>query len=201
MEPAAKIQVTVEEYLAFEEGSLEKHELLHGEIVAMSGASPKHNAISINVSHALMTRLAPRRCAVLNSDQRIHVEDTGLFTYADVSVTCDRPRFHPKFPANFVNPKVIVEVLSPSTEGYDRGAKFAHYQRIASLAEYVLVSQDEPRVDHYRRLETGQWILTVSEGAAAVVSFPALGCEVPLSEIYENLDLYDPPPDEPVASA
>jgi Uma2 family endonuclease len=196
MEPAAQIPMTAEEYLEREERSLEKHELIHGEMVAMSGGSPKHNAISVNVSHALMNRLAARRCAVLSSDQRIHVEGTGLFTYADVPVTCDRPRFHPKHRDNFINPRVIVEVLSPSTEGYDRGAKFAHYQRISSLAEYVLVSQDEPRVDHYRRLETGQWILTVSEGASAVVVLPALGCEVPLAEIYENLDLYDPPPGE-----
>jgi Uma2 family endonuclease len=191
MRPAQQIRATEEEYLALERTGLDKHELLHGEIVAMAGGSPKHNAITSNVSRALGNRVAARGCLVFSSDQRIHIEGTGLYTYADVSVTCDKPRFHPKHPDNLLNPKVIVEVLSGSTEGYDHGAKFAHYQRLASLAEYVLVAQDERRVDHYRRLETGQWLLTVHEGDAAVVALPALGCEVSFGEIYENVERLD----------
>ena len=122
--------------------------------------------------------------------------ETGLYTYADVSVVTERPRFHPKFPDNLVNPAVVFEVLSGSTEAYDRGANFGHYRRIPSLAEYVLVAQDEPHIDHYRRLETGQWLLTEYEGGATVAVFPALGCEIPLGEIYQNVDLLDPPDPE-----
>ncbi|MEO7329707.1 MAG: Uma2 family endonuclease [Minicystis sp.] len=184
-------RVTEDEYLARERRSLDKHELIHGVVVAMAGASPKHNAIALNVGAALKNRLRGRRCCVFNSDQRINIEATGLYTYADTSTTCERPQFHPKYQDNLLNPQVIVEVLSKAAEAYDRGAKFAHYQRIASLAEYVLVSQAERRVDHYRRIESGQWILTVYEGDAAIIAFPALGCEVPLSELYEDTDLLD----------
>ena len=198
MEPAERTRATEEEYLLRERASRDKHELIHGEIVAMPGGSPKRNAITSNVNRALGNRLASRRCLVFSSDQRIHVEGTGLYTYADVSVLTDRPRFHPKYADNLLNPTVIFEVLSGSTEGYDRGAKFAHYRRISSLAEHVLVAQDDHRVDHYRRIETGQWLLTVYEGDAAVVAFPALGCEVPLAEMYENVDLLEP--DESPAS-
>ena len=191
MEPAERFRATEEEYLAQERKSLDKHAFTGGEIVAMAGGSAKHNAITANVTHSLKARLGPRRCIVFSSDQRIHVEGTGLYTYADVSATCERPRMHAKHPDNLVNPKVIVEVLSDSTEGYDRGPKFAHYQHIATLEEYVLVSQREHRVDHYRRLETGQWLLTVHAGDSAVVAFPAFDCLVPLTEIYENIDLLD----------
>jgi Uma2 family endonuclease len=201
MQPARRTLVTEEAYLERERQSLDKHELIQGEIVAMPGGSPKHNAIAMNLGRALGNRLAARRCLVFSSDQRIHVEATGLYTYADVSVVTERPRFHPKFPDNLVNPTVVFEVLSGSTEAYDRGAKFAHYRRIPSLAEYVLVAQDERRLDHYCRIETGQWLLTEYEGDATVAAFPALGCEIPLGEVYQNVDLLDPPDPEAAGSA
>lgn len=119
------------------------------------------------------------------------MEATGLFTYPDVTVVCNAPRFHSKGRDTLVNPRVLVEVLSSSTEAYDRGAKLAHYQSISSLEEYVLVSQTNERVEHYRRLETGQWLLTVSEGGEAVLVLPGLGCEIPLAEIYEGTELLD----------
>lgn len=190
MEPAEQLRYTAEEYLALEEKSLEKHELIHGERIAMAGASAKHNAIAANVLRALGNRLAARRCLVFGSDQRVHIEETGLFTYPDVTVTCERPRFHPQHRDNLINPQVIVEVLSPSTADHDRAAKFAHYRHLASFVEYLLVAQDDHRVDHYRRLETGQWIFTPYEGESVVV-LPALSCEIPLAEIYENVDLLD----------
>jgi Uma2 family endonuclease len=126
-------------------------------------------------------------CAVFTSDQRLHVEATGIFTYPDVSVACG-PRFHPKHRDNLVNPTLIVEVLSKSTEAYDRGAKFAHYQTLPSLTDYVLVSQRERRIEHFRRLDTGQWLLTVHQGDDAVLKLPALGCEIPLADIYSGTD-------------
>ncbi|MCC6552512.1 MAG: Uma2 family endonuclease [Polyangiaceae bacterium] len=191
MSAAAPALFTEDEYLDRERRSETKSELLHGVIVAMAGASPKHNAIVMNLGAALKLRLKGRRCLVFPSDQRVHVEATGLFTYPDVTVVCDKPRLHPKDRDTLLNPKVVVEVLSSSTEAYDLGAKFAHYQSIRSFEEYVLVTQSGKRVEHFRRIETGQWLLTVSEGDDSVLVLPALGCEIPLSEIYENADILD----------
>jgi Uma2 family endonuclease len=183
--------VTADEYLERERRSETKHELVHGVAVAMAGGTPKHNAIAANVIGALKQRLRGRRCVVFPSDQRVHVAATGLFTYPDVTVVCDTPRFHPNGRDTLINPRLVAEVLSSSTEAYDRGAKFAHYPSIASLEEYVLVSQTSERVEHYRRLETGQWLLTVNEGGDTVLVLPGLGCEIGLAEIYEGLELLD----------
>jgi Uma2 family endonuclease len=182
--------LTADEYLERERERETKHELVDGVEVARAGGSPKHDAIAGNVIIALGMRLRGR-CLVFPSDQRVHVEATGLFTYPDVTVVCGAPKLHPNGRDTLLNPRVLVEVLSTSTEAYDRGAKFAHYQSIGSLEEYVLVSQAEKRVEHFRRLETGQWLLTVAEGQEATLVLPALGCEVGLAEIYEGIELLD----------
>jgi Uma2 family endonuclease len=182
--------VTADEYIARERRSQTKNELIHGTIVAMAGASPKHNAIAANVIIALGASLKGGPCSVLTSDQRVHVEETDLYTYPDVTVVCDKPQFHPKYPDTLLNPKVIVEVLSDSTQEYDRGPKFAHYRRLPSFEEYLCVSQSEKRVEHSRRLETGQWLLTEHKGDDAVVALTALGCELRLADIYENADRF-----------
>jgi Uma2 family endonuclease len=196
MDAAERIRFTEDEYLALEARAETKSELINGEIVAMAGASPKHNALAMNVGAALRQRFRERqaRCVVYSSDQRVNVPETGLYTYPDVTITCGGARFHPKQPATLVNPRVIVEVLSRSTEGYDRGPKFAHYQMTPSLVEYVLVSQNERRIDHFRRLESGQWLLTICQGDEAVLDLPALECQIPLAEIYDQTD--DLPTDE-----
>jgi Uma2 family endonuclease len=194
MQPAGR--TSAREYLERERGSETKHELVNGIVVAMAGASPRHNAIVGNVIGLLRQVLRDRPCLVLASDQRVHVESTGLYTYPDATVICERARFHADDSDTLLNPTVILEVLSPSTEAYDRGAKFAHYRSIASLQECVLVSQPERRVEHYRRLESGQWILTEYVGDEAKVALPALACETPLAELYaktELLDDADPP--------
>jgi Uma2 family endonuclease len=191
---AEQILVTEDDYLEYELRSEAKHELIHGVIVAMAGASREHNAIAGNIVRVLGALLKERRCLVFPSDQRVHVEATGLFTYPDVSVACDGLRFHPKNRDTLLNPCLLVEVLSDSTEAYDRGAKFAHYRAIPSLLEYVLVSQHEHRIEHYRRLDTGQWVLTVYEGDAAAADLPALGCALSLAEVYDKLDLLAPTP-------
>jgi Uma2 family endonuclease len=181
--------VTEDDYLELERRAEAKHELINGVILAMAGASPVHNAIAGNIARALGTLLKNRRCLVFPSDQRVHVEATGLYTYPDVTVACDELRFHPKDRDTLLNPRLIVEVLSDATEAYDRGAKFGDYRTIPSLLEYVLVSQHEHRIEHYRRLDTGQWVLTTSDGDAASVALPALGCELPVAEVYAKLDL------------
>ena len=126
-------------------------------------------------------------------DQRVHVPATGLFAYPDLTVVCGGPQLHPDDDHTILNPVVLVEVLSDSTEGYDRGAKFAHYQGIASLEEYVLVSTREKRVEHYRRQggeQSGQWLLTVCVGASGRIAFPALGGDVALADVYEKTDAF-----------
>ncbi len=188
MQPAPKHRVSPAEYLALERASETKHELVNGEIVAMSGASPLHNLLSMNLGRRLGELVAARPCVVLASDQRVHVPATGLFAYPDLTVVCGRPELHPEDDHTLVNPRVLVEVLSDSTEAYDRGARFAHYQSIASLEEYVLVSTREKRVEHHRRQGLGQWLLTVHVGQGARVAFPALGGDVSLESIYEKVE-------------
>jgi Uma2 family endonuclease len=181
-------RVSAAEYLALERGSATKHELVNGEIMAMSGASPLHNLVAMNLGRRLAELLGAKPRVVLSSDQRVHVPATGLFAYPDLTVVCGPLELHPDDDHTLLNQKVIVEVLSDSTEGYDRGAKFAHYQSITSLEEYVLVSTREKRIEHYRHQGSGQWLLTVLVGDQAHVAFPALGGEVPVSSVYEKVE-------------
>jgi Uma2 family endonuclease len=183
------VATTEDEYLELERRSETKNELINGQIVAMAGASFEHNDIAANVLTALRVLLRGKGCRAVGSDQRVHVPATGLFTYPDVTVVCGKPEFHPKDQDTLTNPRVLVEVLSDSTERYDRGAKFAHYRSIPSFVEYVLVAQDEPRVEHFRRVETEQWLLTVYRGEGARVELRALGCELPVAELYEGVVL------------
>jgi len=189
MQPAERHLYTEAEYLARERAAEAKSELVHGEIFAMAGGKPRHNALAWNIGAAIRARLMAGKspCVGFNSDQRVHVEATGLYTYPDVTISCG-PRFHPEHTDTLLNPTVIVEVLSRSTEAYDRGAKFAHYQSSPGFAEYVLVSQNERRIEHYRRIESGQWLLTVLQGDEAVLELPVLGCSIPLGEIYAGTD-------------
>jgi Uma2 family endonuclease len=183
-----------DEYLALERASSRKHEFVNGEAVAMAGGSPRHALIANNVGGELRARLRGGPCRVFQSDLSVHVAATGLYTYPDVTVVCGTPRLHPKDGRSVLNPKVVVEVLSASSEAYDRGAKFAHYQRLPDIAEYVLVAQDQRRVEHYRRLDTGQWLLTTREGEGEV-ELPALGVVLALDEVYAGVE--DLPAEEP----
>jgi Uma2 family endonuclease len=188
VQPAPKHRVSSAEYLAVERASETKHELVNGVILAMSGASPVHNLVTMNLGGRLRELVGAKPRVVLSSDQRVHVPATGLFAYPDLTVVCGPLELHPEDDHTLLNPKVIVEVLSDSTEAYDRGAKFAHYQSIVSLEEYVLVSTRERRVEHYRRQESGQWLLTVHVGDESRVAFPALGGDVSLSSVYEKVE-------------
>jgi Uma2 family endonuclease len=186
------LRISPAEYVAMERGSQQKHEYLCGQVLAMAGATPKHNLVCGNLIGALRDRLRSRRCAVMPSDQHVYVATTELGTYPDVTVVCDRAKYHPDFPQSVVNPSVLVEVLSPSTEAYDRGAKFDHYAHLASLREYVLVATDRFAVDHFLREADGTWRLTTVRGLEGVVRLPSLDVSVTLAEIYENLDVVAP---------
>lgn len=191
-QPAHAQLLTPIEYLALERSSEQKHEYLSGRIFAMAGASPKHNLVCGNLIGALRERLRARPCAVMPSDQHVYVEATGLGTYPDVTVLCDKAKHHPDFPQSLVNPSILVEVLSPSTEAYDRGAKFDHCARLDTLREYVLVATDRFAVDHYVRDVDGTWRLTQSRSLEGSLRLACVDATVPLSEIYENLELVAP---------
>ncbi|MBX3186400.1 MAG: Uma2 family endonuclease [Labilithrix sp.] len=177
------------EYLALEAASDQKHEFVDGAIVAMAGASPAHNALAANVTVALGLLARGKGCVTLTSDQRIHVPATGLYTYADVLVACGERRYKGGAPPSLLNPTVIVEVTSSSTEDYDRGKKFLSYQSIAELCDYVLVSHHERRIDHYRRGDRGEWIVTTHTADDARVSLSGLDGSFAVSEIYDGVDL------------
>lgn len=147
------------EYLAFDAASETKHEYVNGEVFAMAGGTINHSALAMAIGTALSIALRDRACRVLSSDARVRVKATGMATYPDVTVVCKSIDVDPDDPHSMLNPALIVEVLSESTEAYDRGAKAAHYRQIPSLREYVLVSQGEPLIEVYRRNERDRWEL------------------------------------------
>ncbi|UJR79420.1 Uma2 family endonuclease [Sandaracinus amylolyticus] len=186
-------RVSESEYLALERTSVEKHEYVNGEMFAMAGGTPLHAAIAANLAGALRNALRGKPCGVASSDLRVHVRSTGLYTYPDLTVVCGRVELHPEDDTVITNPTLIVEVLSKTTEAYDRGAKFAHYEHIPSLAEYLLVSADARRLEHYRRLDTGQWLRTVvdaNDTPEGTLELPTLAARIAIADILEGLAIF-----------
>ena len=177
---------TEAEYLALERVSDRKHEFLAGSIVAMAGARPPHNVLAANVTSALVVLSRHGACVTMTSDQRVHVPATGLYAYPDVTVACGERKYGDKEPPSLLNPSLLVEVTSDSTEDYDRSTKFLHYQAIPSLQEYVIVSHRERRVDHFRRLENGPW-LNITLRGEATVEVPLLGGSLELNDLYAGV--------------
>jgi len=180
---------TPQEYLALERKAEHRSEYFAGEIFAMSGASERHNLIALNVAASLHAQFRNRSCKVYASDMRVKVSATGLYTYPDVVALCGEPQFDDEQKDTLLNPTVIIEVLSPSTEAYDRGDKFGHYRKLASLAEYVLISQDKPHVEHYVRQPDNQWLLSEASSLQDSVQLPSINCTLVLAEIYEKVEL------------
>ena len=185
---AARTYLTPEEYLAFERKATTKHEYLNGQIVAMSGASFAHNFLTMNTANQLYNQLIGGECQVATSDMRVKVTQIDSYFYPDVVVVCGEPRAEDDTFDTLLNPTVVVEVLSPSTEVYDKGEKFEHYQQIASLKEYVLISQDKIRVEHYRRQET-EWLQTEFQGLEDVLSLLSISCELRLQDVYRRVEV------------
>jgi Uma2 family endonuclease len=179
--------ITPEEYLEADRKAEFKSEYLDGQVFAMSGASRRHNLIVGKLIVALGVQLHGRPCEVYPSDMRLRVPETGLYTYPDVTVVCGTPELQDGHFDILLNPTVLVEVLSESTERTDRGRKSLHYRRIRSLAQYLLVSQDEPLVESYRRTGEAEWQLTEAVGVDASVTLDSIGCTVELSELYEGI--------------
>ena len=181
---------TEEQYLDFEETALEKSEFYQGRIYAMAGGSYDHATISLNIGGELRSLVKGKECQVSSSDTRVKIPNSSLNTYPDVTVICGKPELHLyNNTQTILNPMLIVEVLSPTTEKYDRGAKFENYKQISTLTDYLLVAQDRAKVEHFVRQSDESWSCTVSEGLDATVKLDSLECELPLSEIYLKVDL------------
>ena len=172
-----------------EGAALEKSEFYRGVMYAMSGANYAHNRVAAGLGGEFRTALKGSGCAAVGSDQRVYVPASGLFTYPDLTVVCGKPEYAPFSPKEtLVNPVVIAEVLSPSTEEYDRGAKFVHYQSIETLRDYLLLSQFAPLVVHYAKQPDGDWLPAVL-GVEDTIRLASIGCSIRVAAIYEDLEL------------
>lgn len=180
------------EYLAIERVAEFKSEFFDGEMFAMAGGSRGHSLIGLNIGSQLRNQLKGR-CVVFNSELKIKIEATGLYTYPDASVVCGPEKYAAETDDVLVNPTLLVEVLSDSTERYDRGKKFEHYRQIPSLREYLLVSQKEPHVELFVRQENNQWLLREAVGLEAKIELPTLEITVALSEIFANVEFVPVP--------
>lgn len=198
--PAVQTRLTPEEYIAFErkalpDGKIIRYEYINGALIGMSGASRAHNLITVNISTGLHSRLRGSRCETYANEMRVATPTTTSYFYPDVVVVCEEPRFEDNVFDILLNPIILVEVLSPSTEVYDRREKFAHYRQLPSLREYVLVAQDKVLVEHYRRqgkqenasIGRQDWIFTDFQELEEILPLTSIQCELPLQEIYERV--------------
>jgi len=183
-----KIRVTADDYLELERKAEVKSEYLNGEIVPMPGVTREHNLISLNIATELRVQLADRPCEVYGIDMRVKVSPTGLYTYPDIVAVCGEPKFEQRNVDSLLNPYLIVEVLSDSTESYDRGRKFAHYRTLDSLKEYLLVSQHECRVEQYLRQPDGKWLYTETTDPNSSLELASIACRLSISRVYHRID-------------
>jgi Uma2 family endonuclease len=177
---------TAEDYLTLERSAPYKSEFHDGQIYAMTCASRKHNLITVNIAGELRSQLKKRPCEAYSNDLRVKAAETHSYYYPDIAVVCGIPQFEDAQLDTLLNPAVLIEVLSPSTEAYDRGGKFAHYRKIATLREYLLVSQDQPIIERYVR-QGDVWILTEAVGLEASVPLESIDCVLSLREVYDKV--------------
>ena len=184
-----KSLLTPEEYLAIERKAETKSEYFAGEIFLMAGASEKHNLIVANLVGEFRMQLKKRPCKVYPSDMRVKIQTTRLYTYPDVVVVCTEPEFEDDRNDTLLNPTLIIEVLSDSTEAYDRGKKFEHYRTLNTLSDYLLVSQDNPRVEYYIRQPDGKWLFSAYNNLQDKIELSSIECALPLVEIYDKVEI------------
>lgn len=185
-QPSARM--TEEEYLAIERAAEFKSEYYDGHMYAMAGASASHAQITGNLTAVLWTALRDKPCGVMPNDLRVRVPPARFYTYPDVAVVCGSMRFADDQKDTLLNPTVLIEALSASTQSRDRGFKFGCYREIESLQEYVLVSQFLPRVEIFRRQQSNQWLFVVSTGLESACTFESVGATIPLSEIHHRIE-------------
>jgi Uma2 family endonuclease len=177
-----------QQYLAIERDAQQKHEYFNGEIFAMTGASERHNLIAVNLVSSIHAQLRGTPCKVYSSDMRLKVSATGLYTYPDVVALCGEAHFDDDQQDTLLNPTMVIEVLSKSTEGYDRGEKFAHYRKIESLTEYLLISQDRYRIEQYVRQPDNQWLMSEVSKLEEGIELPSIKCRLLLSDVYDRIE-------------
>ena len=196
MSALAKPRYTPEQYLERDRKADHRSEYVNGEILAMAEASREHNRITLNIGTSLTIQLRGRSCEPFTSDLRVKGRTTGSYLFPDAVVGCGPLEFEDSSLDILLNPVVIVEVLSPTTEAGDRSWKFAHYRRLPTLTDYVMLSQYQPFAEHYARQSDDQWVLTELSGLEAVLRLPFIGCELPLSAVYERVE-FAPEPEMP----
>jgi len=190
---------TLEEYFKLARESEEKLEYIDGQVVAMAGGTYNHSLICANTVGELRNGLKGKPCQVLESNLRIGIRRAGRYTYPDIPVVCGEPEFDPKDEETITNPRLLIEVLSPSTERSDRGEKFLRYRMLESLQEYVLIAQDRPQVETYYRHPDGGWLLMTYTGLTATIKLRSVDVDLPLSEIYAGVKF--PPEEDPAKPA
>lgn len=183
----AEQHFSIEEYLAAERLAESKSEYWNGLIVAMSGASRSHNIIVVNIAAELRMQLKGRDCEVYAGDMRLRIPSTNFYTYPDVVVVCGQPEFEDSEMDTLLNPTLVVEVLSKSTEDYDRGRKSAYYRSLESLSEYLLVPQDQRPVEQYQRQASHRWMLTQIDDRRSALNLPSIDCRLSLAEVYDKV--------------
>lgn len=183
----AQPKLQPQEYLVWERQQETRHEYVNGEIYAMTGASRKHNLICLNTASSFHTQLRGCPCEVYNNDMRVKVDETGMYTYPDIVAVCNDPAFEDAKVDTLLNPTLIIEVLSDSTEDYDRGGKFLHYRSLPSLQDYLLIAQHECRVEHYTRQAEDRWLLTEYKHLQDKISLASVTCELVLQDVYERV--------------
>ncbi|MBF0244859.1 MAG: Uma2 family endonuclease [Planctomycetes bacterium] len=186
--PLSKNKVSPDEYLALERDAVYKSEYFNSEIFAMVGASRKHNQININISTELNMAFKEKSCVVYSNDMRVKIEESGDYVYPDIVALCGESLFDDRATEILLNPSVIIEVLSQSTEAYDRGLKFQRYRLIPSLEEYILVSQDQVWVERYVRHGTG-WIFSEYKSLDDGIKLEPVGCTLYLKDIYHKVEI------------
>ncbi len=181
---------SIESYLDFERVQVERHEFLDGTVYAMAGESPNHSTICFNLNGIVHRQLRGKTCRGFSPNMKIATNEKGLYSYPDLAVVCGQPKFYDDRKEVITNPTTIVEVLSPSTEHYDRGEKFLRYtNQIESLQNYVLISQDKPLIEIFSRQENSGWEKSQIEGLDAVAVLDSIECEIALRELYESVEL------------
>ena len=189
MSAVPKQRLSPAEYLAMERKSEIRHQYYKGEVFAMGGASRAHNRISMNIGTELNHQLRDKPCERFMIDMRVKVDPSGLYTYPDIVVVCDKPEFEDERVDTLLNPQLIIEVLSKTTESYDRGKKFEHYRRLESLTDYLLVSQDEAHIEHFTKNADGHWVLSEGSGLDTMIELPTIHCRLALGDVYANVEL------------
>ena len=187
----AKTFMTPEEYLKFERASEEKHEYFAGEIFDFPRSNQNHVLIMGNTAAAFHSQLSSRPCDAFMSRMRIKIRPTGLYTYPDICIVCGESELEDLYDDTLLNPIVIIEILSPATEAYDRGKKFQQYRLIETLRDYLLIAQDNVRIEHFS-LRDGEWIFSDANTLDGSITLPSIDCTLSLSDVYEKITFDKP---------